>query len=94
MKIFAALVVCALISCTPRPPTPVVNPPDAADAGPAQPPAPPVSCDTGCKHADTVCPGSGSPCGPACNRIGAVYARCVGAAAGCPDLKRCDPLAQ
>lgn len=88
LSLAAFVALAALAGCPPRP-NPPIGPPDASDAAPA--PAP-VSCDTGCANAEKVCPGSGSPCGPACNRVGAVYARCVGAAASCPDLKACDPL--
>lgn len=90
MRAFALFAVLALAGC-PRPgPTPVVNPPDAADA--SRPPKA-VNCATACKHAEAVCPGSGSPCLPACKRVGADYARCVDVATGCPGLKHCDPLA-
>lgn len=84
----------ALLACPKPGPTPVVNPPDAADAAPVAPPAPAVSCETACAHAEKVCPGSGSPCLPACNRIGPDYARCAGAATSCSGLKGCDPLSR
>jgi hypothetical protein len=84
----AGTVILALLAC-PSPPNPGPNGPGGA--GGSAPPAI-VSCDTGCKHAEKVCPGSGSPCGPACNRTGSVYAACVGAAANCAALKACDPL--
>jgi hypothetical protein len=75
-----------LAGCPKPGPAPVVGPPDAADA------ARPVSCETLCRHAEAVCPGSGSPCGPICNRVGATYARCVGVVVDCPGLNACDPL--
>ena len=88
---FVAL--AALAGCPPRP-NPPIGPPDASDAAPVPPPAP-VSCDTACAHAAAVCPGSASVCGPICNRLGATYARCIGAATACEGptgLGACDAL--
>jgi hypothetical protein len=83
-------VALALFAACPKPgPAPVT--PDAADAAPA------VSCDDACKHADAICPGSGSPCLPACNRIArndSGYAPCVASAKACGDLRGCDPGAR
>jgi|SRR6185312_306912 len=86
----ACVVALAMLACpAPKPP---VNPSsDAADAAPA------VSCDDACKHAEVICPGSGSPCLPACNRIArndSGYAPCVASAKACGDLRGCDPGAR
>jgi hypothetical protein len=88
--------IAAILGGCPHPGPAPVTPPDAADASPAtMDAARPVSCDTACRHAEKVCPGSGSPCGRPCNRIGAEYARCVNAATGCKGpsgVAGCDPL--
>lgn len=85
MSLCCVVALCALVGCPPHGPTPI-GPPVVGDAAPAP------SCSTACAHAETVCPGSGSPCGNACNRIGGAFPACVLAAPGCPALNMCDPL--
>ena len=91
--VVGTVVLGLVLACPPSKPPPQ-NPPDASDAAPAPPPAP--SCGVACQHAEAVCPGSGSPCSNACNRIGAVYATCaaglVAGSGACGALNNCDPL--
>jgi hypothetical protein len=83
----AFVALAALAGCPPHPPAPV-GPPDASDAAPV------VTCPAACANAEKVCPAVlDSVCEPACSRVGATYARCLGVATGCPGVKACDPLA-
>jgi hypothetical protein len=73
----------ALLAACPKPgPSPIVNPPDAADA------ARPVTCAAGCAHAVAVCPSVDDPtCMDICRRIGSAFSAKLGSATSCADVK-------